>query len=376
MRTYFINYLAICSFFILIASCKKEATTNKPAAPTVYVLGTNNDNTLVYWKNGVASSLPASIAGGNALFVSGNSIYVAGGSSAYYSSTSGAAEYWKNGSITTLPDSSGHAFASSIFVSGSDVYVAGATYYPANFTVPYTTPSANYPKAGYVATYWKNGVSLELPGNGIGGQAHGDAILNFADYVSAMYVSGNDVYVAGGSSLSQQGNPNSYHFARYWKNGVPTDLVNGLVSTQNGSVTAFPAANSIFVSGSDVYVAGDEEGTTTQAIIWKNGTPTMLGVSATLSGANSVYVSGSDVYVAGFQTINNTTYATYWKNGTPVNLSASTASAGANSVFVSGSDVYVAGYETVNNITYATYWKNGTEMKLASNAVANSIYVQ
>src|SRR5579863_9356018 len=118
MRTNFINYLPIFSIVILFASCKKDAQTTKPNAPTVYVLGSNNDNTPVYWKNGVASSLPASIAGGTALFVSGNSVYVSGGSSADYPQNPGAAEYWKNGSITTLPDSTGHAFACSIFVSG------------------------------------------------------------------------------------------------------------------------------------------------------------------------------------------------------------------------------------------------------------------
>jgi hypothetical protein len=111
---------------------------------------------------------------------------------------------------------------------------------------------------------------------------------------------------------------------------------------------------------------------------WKNGTSFDHGGSNT--DANSVFVSGSDVYVAGMQEDGEPvqgycgTYykavAKYWKNGTEVRLSDGTKDAYATSIAVVGSDVYVAG--TVYNGTsvngspngIATYWKNGQAIAL------------
>jgi hypothetical protein len=59
-----------------------------------------------------------------------------------------------------------------------------------------------------LATIWKNGVAATLPGyHSIGLTGVGQyAVSTYADYVSALFVSGNDVYVAGGS--------------RYWGNNA------------------------------------------------------------------------------------------------------------------------------------------------------------
>ena len=53
----------------------------------------------------------------------------------------------------------------------------------------------------------------------------------------------------------------------------------------------------------DVYIAGSEIGSAGlwNAKIWKNGIATALTNSTYLADANSVYVSGTDVYVAGFE---------------------------------------------------------------------------
>lgn len=123
------------------------------------------------------------------------------------------------------------------------------------------------------------------------------------------------VYVAG-----TEGN-----VAKYWNNGIATSLSDG---------TNLTLATSIFVKGSDVYVAGIEVlgGGSSVAKYWKNGIVTDLSLSdGTTSGeANSIFVHGSDVYVAGY----DNGAAVIWKNGTPIYLTDGTESASANSIFV------------------------------------------
>jgi hypothetical protein len=147
---------------------------------------------------------------------------------------------------------------------------------------------------------------------------------------------------------------------------------------------SYPNTTGIYVSGSDVYVWGDEADVnpqvngslTLRAMYWKNGVANYLTtVSQSTAAATSIFVSGSNVYVAGYETLNNYTYATYWKNGVATNLTNNVYSE-ASSIFVSGSDVYVAGFEVLNGIKYAVYWKNGVAVKLEANYTASSIYVE
>ena len=106
-----------------------------------------------------------------------------------------------------------------------------------------------------------------------------------------------------------------YSVAKLWINGIAQNLTDG---TRNAE------ANSVYVSGNDVYVAGYDGDVPN---LWKNGIAQILNVAA-----NSVFVSGNDVYVAG----NNDGYvATLWKNGVAQNLTNGTYSATiAASVFV------------------------------------------
>src|SRR5690606_2496289 len=96
------------------------------------------------------------------------------------------------------------------------------------------------------------------------------------------------------------------------------------------------------------------------AMLWKNGTPQALTDGTNRSEAGSVYVAGTDVYVAGFESYNSTpAVAKLWKNGVAQDLTNSTFFSQANSVFVSGGDVYVAGREYNNMVSSAKVWKNG-----------------
>jgi hypothetical protein len=247
--------------------------------------------------------------------------------------TNDVALYWKNGVPVILTDGTKRGFANSIFVSGSDVYVAGAESSPAT---------------GSIAEYWKNGVPVVLADSTQGAMAW------------SIFVSGADVYVAGYEYETLQTGPDSYSsepVAEYWKNGVPVQLTDG---TQ--AATAF----SIFISGSDVYVAGFNctafVPDCSEAAYWKNGTLTTLS-TAMDSTANSVVVSGSDVYVSGDTgsvSVGNPLIAEYWENGAPTQLAESTAGVTANQIAVSGTDVYVVGASG----GVAEYWKNGTPVTL------------
>lgn len=176
----------------------------------------------------------------------------------------------------------------------------------------------------------------------------------------SVFVSGTDVYVAGYER----------NFAKIWKNGVGINLTNG---------TSDAGANSVFVSGSDVYVAGYERNIGQHAKLWKNGIDMNLTISNFESVAKSVYVVGSDVYVAGYQSnVNYNTTAMIWKNGVQINLTNGINLANATCVFVQGSDVYASGYEyNSSGNRVAKFWKNGlaTNLSTGSNGNATSIFV-
>jgi hypothetical protein len=90
-----------------------------------------------------------------------------------------------------------------------------------------------------------------------------------------------------------------------------------------------------------VYVAGGEQSSNNigVATLWTNGVATNLSNGTLPASAQSVYVNGSDVYVAGNQNVNNVGIATLWKNGVATNLSNGTYNTSAVSVYVSESDV-------------------------------------
>jgi hypothetical protein len=102
-------------------------------------------------------------------------------------------------------------------------------------------------------------------------------------------------------------------------------------------------AYAVFVSGNDVYVAGytntshgsrnytsEDHGVAT---LWKNGKAQRL--SNNDSRARSIYVSGADVYVAGYEkNARGKNVAVLWKNGVAQRLSDGYYDAEARSIFV------------------------------------------
>ncbi len=326
--------------------------------PTIYTTGVS-EGVAISWKNGIADTLNAN-AWTQSVFVSNDDIYVAGWM--WGSNNRAIATYWKNGKPIFLSDSSKNTYAQSIVVSGKDVYVVGYEM-QSNLGSP------------SIAKCWKNGAVTSFSTTGSGSVA------------VAAFVAGSNIYVAG-----WQWFPNKQAVATYWKNGSPTSLTDGSSPSM---------ATSIFVSGSDVYVAGTVNyelanvfpvgeihglGKEGIATYWKNDNPVELSNNGR---AQSIFVNGNDVYVAGSiysSTVNDITplgnvngdLAVYWKNSVLVNLIDNNLNSLASSISVTANgDVYTAG--TIDN--QAVYWKNNSVAKTFSPTITgggsylNSIFL-
>ncbi len=108
-------------------------------------------------------------------------------------------------------------------------------------------------------------------------------------------------------------------------------------------------------------------------MLLENGVPTELSDPLAFGIAQSILLSGSDIYVAGNTCQENQgpdcSVVTYWKNGTPVVLPDQNPS-GAVSIFVSGGDVYVAGdYSTGPLMTHCRFMERRHAYSLSSTSI-------
>jgi hypothetical protein len=174
--------------------------------------------------------------------------------------------------------------------------------------------------------------------------------LNFDYFIqrgraNSIAVSGNDIYVAGyrDQDIYLGG---GYTQGLYWKNGA--------VSENPGSYVGYNQLDHLVISNNDVYMIVDEYlhvGNVAQYL--KNGNIVKLGLGGGPDGsiAAAIAVSGEDVYVAGaaikVSDVPGPTVigaAKYWKNGIPVDLTDGTVNAFATEIALSGNDVYIAGW--------------------------------
>ena len=223
----------------------------------------------------------------------------------------------------------------------------------------FVTPSNDVYVAGQVvpssfssasnAVLWKNGTRSPL-GIGNTGAARGRAI--------SVYVQSNDVYVAG-EFVGRDAAFNDTTVAVLWKNGSPS-----LLSTKHSS------ASDVFVDGNDVYVVGYERNSLNRDVvkIWKNGDPIIFTTGGNSARAFSGCVHQGDIYAVGWeQNASNKLVAKLWKNGVSTSLSDGSQSTTAASIYISGEDIYIAGYESINSFgdRSAILWKNGVSTKLS-----------
>ena len=199
----------------------------------VYICGFVGSNA-AYWKNGIATVLPASspYSMANAIFVDGDDIYIAGTMGAGSYSDPNVAIYWKNGMPNVLQaPGSNYASASTIAVSSGNIYIGG-------FNSVFDGYSGNK-----LAVYWKNGVYNALTTSN-----------EAQSQVNSIVINNEDIYCAGYTGSFK---------AVYWKNGNETIIPNSA------------EASAISVDGTDIYMAGGisvHNGVASALGYWKNGT--------------------------------------------------------------------------------------------------------
>jgi hypothetical protein len=208
------------------------------------------------------------------------------------------------------------------------------------------------------ATIWKNGVSTNL-GNGLE-----------SSNATGIFVINNDVYVCGYQTSSVK--PKS-PTGVVWKNGIASEIAPNL------------ELSSIFVSGSDVFTSGTGGSTkeTSGVYFYKNGQKIYFEMNG--GWTTGLFVSENNVYASGYG-ITRPGQAKMWKNGVVTILDQlNVGSIGANDIFVFGNDVYVVGYKSLPVVplqklmpSLAILWKNGVASNLSdgiSNSVATSLFV-
>jgi hypothetical protein len=305
------------------------------AGADIYVVGKGSGG-WGYWENGAFTAMPSNCVEAWSIFADGSDVYIAGADI-----NTGGPAYWKNGTTVDLPMTAGHngGRAHSVYVTGSDVYVGGWDFINGSNALP---------------RCWKNGVPLTVSLSS-GNISAGQPVV--IGYIYAIAVSGSDVYLAGSQSPFS-GN----QVSTYWKNGTPTPLTDGTVVSE---------AYSLFVSGTDLYVAANNGIT---AEYWKNGVATILNTPNSFSAyPTGIYVSGPDVYVSGYYR----NVAKYWKNGTMVDLTATAPNPvsfeGATGITGLGPDIYICGNDNAQGYGY---WKNGTFTVLPGANIVNGIFVK
>jgi len=307
---------------------KKCCDMAQGPASGVYVAGDDGVNPIL-WTNGQLQKLDTNGGSGAQVLVNGNDVYVAGVSDeAPYSLLNGPQlmgryTYWMNGAETTMGSPGVMAGWFGISVQGSTVYYISRILYKNGAVVPlqgmgslgFITATQTEGSDIYFVgcdsigdgVYWKNGVLHVFAPT----PSAGSFIVP-----SCLYVTSNGDVYAGGTDGQQR--------AAIWKNGVETTVAS------SGGALPLTNVKALFVSGADVYSISNVGffGGTNVPAYWKNGVQVNLPLNGAFYGnANSIFVSGNDVYVAG----TTAQGAVLWKNGVATLLAAG---GHANSVIV------------------------------------------
>ncbi|MCP4133847.1 MAG: hypothetical protein GY754_22955 [bacterium] len=292
-----------------------------------------------YWLNGERIKLNDNGSRVN-VYGDGNDVHVAS-TVTISGDVSGKATYWKNGVPTELVST--RSGTSDIIVQNGEVSILGRTL----------TERPEW----YSHWIWKDGVFTEFEGYG---------------YVTAMALSGDDVYLAGRYSFGDR-------TPCYWINGTRFDLEADDLDTTSITSENFNI-NDIAVSGDDVYVVGthyDPEAHEHRAALWKNGVRTDLELEES-SHANAVAIDGSNVYVAG--KIGSS--SCYWKNGEVIILQEryygdeyGEGYSEAMDITTCNGNVYIVGHDrgTENGVTV---FKNNGDNKVELSIPVSGMYVR
>ncbi len=258
---------------------------------------------------------------------------------------------WKNGKELDLGSYAVDAtIKSSVFIYDGDIYITGRR-------------GENYSGNRYDDVIVMK-IQCAVPGGSFNTNSTTMKREGRSAFSEGMFISGGDVYVAGYEILKRPGYSEEYERAILWKNGKRQVLFDN----QTGEAEA----RSVFVSGKDVYAAGNKYNS--DAVIWKNGDMQELAQpeGCLKTRAYSVFVAGNDVYVAGEASYEDKPVDTYkpilWKNNVPTVLDADYGT--AYTVFVAGTDVYVGGQGKTSSV-----WKNGNPTNYTGRPLIRALYV-
>jgi hypothetical protein len=282
----------------------------------------NYSNTATGTATGTNVNLGIIAACGNTINLSG--VYIVG-------TIDGRVVVWKDGIptyYTPVPTNGSYAYAAKVLVYNNDLYVLGAI--------------EDSTAAGYINTVklWKNGVESTIATGLTSG------VIDFG-----LDVYNNDAYV----TILEDNNPNQN---RYWKNGIAITLNKGTFDI--AEVDDIQVINgNVFASGSASRFATSEH----KAVYWVNGVMNIVPNTSSSSYTEGIFVSGSDIYLAGKDSLDDV----YWKNGVKTILPVPSPynRVSANVLFVQNNDVYIAGSHDFlgqqgnGGYANASYWKNG-----------------
>ena len=270
----------------------------------------------------------------SALAVSGSDVYAGGNFSAAGGIGEANVAKWDGSTWTALD--SGQGMNNAVYalaVSGSDLYAGGA----------FTTAGGT--AASYIAKW--NGSSWSALGSGIGGIIAGNY-----PFVSALAVSGSDLY-AGGFFTTAGGNGAS-NIAK-WDGSSWSALGSGM-----GAVNSYPIVSALAVSGSDLYAGGvfttAGGNAATNIAKWDGSSWSALGTGISAppypyygGRVDALAVSGSYLYAGGYFTTAGGSAANYiaqW-DGSSWSALGSGMDDWVSVLAVSGSDLYAGGVFTM-----------------------------
>jgi hypothetical protein len=229
------------------------------------------------WKNGQMSTISTSeygLGGKTSIVVNGSNVYIA--FNEYNSAYKSVAKIRVNGTTSSLdlPAQTTSSVVESISESNGDVYSVGAAY-KSNGSIDFIiwknklidklmTDTRSVSKI-----ISSNGIQYIL-GTNLNGKItiwkkEGATIstlisLNsvLSEYPKSFAISGTDTYIVGESEV------NGKYAATIWINGVKTILTDGMLNSN---------ASSVSISGNDVYVAGyiTDSNNNDTPTVWRNG---------------------------------------------------------------------------------------------------------
>lgn len=321
-----------CEYFSIMSKKEWSEKSGNEDNIIIYIAGwydTGGPDIPCYWKiendNQEQIDLQSSNdSQANSIYVVGDNVYACG----YDTIGNRIPCFWKNEKIDYFDDDPGFGndYANQITVLNGIIFASGTSDAKASYWI-------NKNKSGLY-----NSVSLSSFANSIFVQQNSSG-------KHIIYTGGRDMNIAFQSC--------------YWKD----DEINFLPPTPN--VGNNSQVKSIQVVGNTVYSAGYINFGMQESCYWKNDTCIVLDGMV----ANSIFISGDDVYTAGETP---TSEACYWKNNDRTILPSSLPSL-ANSIYVYNNKAYIAGEDNGR----ACYWINEKQIFLSTlTSSARSIFIK